>query len=117
MLIIDDDESDQLLMSRAIARAGFEVEISAASSGDEGIEKALKLKPAVVIVDGSLPGMDGFQACAKIKAATNDLKIIVCSGFVDQQVINKARSAGADECCLKTADYGSLINAITHVFV
>lgn len=112
LLIIDDDESDQLLMRMAVHKTGLEAQISVAYSGDEGLEQARLLKPDFIILDSSMPGMNGFEVCRKIKSTDDHVKIIICTGVVDEQIINKSKSIGAEDCCLKTADYGLLVSAI-----
>src|SRR5438045_3272377 len=103
LLIIDDDESDQILMSTAIRQAGLEARISVAGSGEEGIQKANVLQPDLIILDSSLPGMDGFETCRRIKAMEGHSKIIICTGVVDEHILDKAKSVGAEDCCTKTS--------------
>ncbi len=113
LLIIDDDAIDQRLIRESIKSSGFEVEIMVAFSGEEGIKKVNDLKPDVIIVlDTILPGMNGFEACKKIKEIDKNFRIIICTGVVDAVDAAKARAVGADDYCVKTADYLTLINAI-----
>lgn len=112
LLIIDDDQSDQLLMSAALKRAGFKAEIDVANTADEGIRKAILFNPDMIVLDNSMPGIDGLEACTQLRVISSRLKIIVCSGTVDEAIAARAMSAGADRCCLKTPDYGMLIHAI-----
>lgn len=113
LLIIDDDAIDQKLIRESIKKSGFEVEIIVAFSGEDGIKKVNDLKPNVIIVlDTVLPGMNGFETCKKIKEIDKDFKIIICTGVIDAVDAAKARAVGADDYCVKTADYLGLINAI-----
>jgi len=113
LLIIDDDASDQKLIQESIKKVGFDVEITVAFSGEEGIKKVNDLRPKVIIVlDTVLPGMSGFETCRKIKEIDKDLKIIICTGVVDAVDVAKARAFGADDYCVKTADFLPLVNAI-----
>ena len=56
--------------------------------------------------------MNGFETCRKIKEIDRNFKIIICTGVVDAVDAAKARAFGADDYCVKTADYMGLINAI-----
>jgi len=113
LLIIDDDAADQKLIRESIEKIGFEAEIILAFSGEEGIKKVNDLKPNVIIVlDTVLPGMNGFETCKKIKELDKDFKIIICTGIVDAVDAAKARAVGADDYCVKTADFMGLIHAI-----
>ena len=118
LLIVDDDAIDQKLIQESIKKDGLEAEVIVAFSGEEGIKKINDLKPNVIIVlDTVLPGMNGFETCKKIKEMDKNFKIIICTGVVDAVDAAKARAVGADDYCVKTADYMSLINAIKKFIV
>ena len=118
LLIIDDDAIDQKLIRESIKKSGFDAEITVAFSGEDGIKKVNDLKPNVIIVlDTVLPGMNGFETCKKIKETDRGLKIIICTGVIDAVDAAKARAVGADDYCVKTADYMGLINAIKKLIV
>ena len=113
LLIVDDDLSDQMLIQKAIEKAGFNVEVTTARSGEEGLQKVSALNPeAIVVLDHSLPGMDGFEVCKKIKAVDDHLKVIICTGAINSVGEDQAKNAKADDYCLKTSDYQALVNAI-----
>jgi two-component system cell cycle response regulator len=113
LLIIDDDAIDQKLIQESIKRGGLQAEVIVAFSGEEGIKKVNDLRPNVIIVlDTVLPGMNGFETCRKIKEIDENFKIIICTGVIDAVDAAKARAFGADDYCVKTADYLGLINAI-----
>jgi sigma-B regulation protein RsbU (phosphoserine phosphatase) len=69
ILIIDDDLTFQFFLSKVFRTQGYEV--SVASNGEDGLIKARKLKPALIICDWMMPGMDGLEVCKKIKADPN----------------------------------------------
>ncbi len=112
LLIIDDDQSDHMLMQRAMKQAGFEFEITTVFTGEEGMQKVEMLKPHIIILDCSMPGMDGFEVCRKIKEFDSHLKIVICTGVVDTYILSKAKISGADACCFKTPDYKDLMKTL-----
>ena len=112
LLIIDDDPSDQILMKQAIKKSAMDVEIYTASGGKEGIQKIAVLRPRIVIMDNYMPGLNGLETCQVVRSLGDQTKIVICTGVVDDNIIKKAKDSGADECCLKTADYGILINTL-----
>ncbi|MBI3252740.1 MAG: response regulator [Candidatus Omnitrophica bacterium] len=113
VLIIDDSEADRILLHEAIKKAGLEVEVQTARSGEEGVKKANELRPeAIIVLDTLMPGMNGFEACKKIKEMDQDSKVILCTGVVDAVDAAKARAAGADDYCVKTDDYEAVVGAI-----
>ena len=118
LLIVDDDEGDRTLMKKAIEDAGFDLDLYVANSGEEGLKKAEELKPGVIVVlDTSLPGMDGFETCKRIKAIDKNLKVIICTGLIDVVDAGKARAAGADDYCMKTSDFDALVASLRVVMM
>ncbi len=113
ILVIDDNKQDRMIMKIFLAKAGYE-DVSLAESGEEGLEKAISEKPDLVIMDTLLPGMDGFEACRRIKEslAAAAPKIIIMTGTVDAVDAVKAKKMGADDYCVKTADGVSLVEAV-----
>jgi phosphoserine phosphatase RsbU/P len=66
ILIIDDDLTFQFFLTRVFRNQGYEVSVS--SSGEDGMLKARKLKPNLIICDWMMPGMDGLEVCRQVKA-------------------------------------------------
>ena len=82
ILVIDDDESLQDTIAVMLEQEGFRV----ASSGDgrAGYEKALTLKPDLIIVDLRLPGMSGMEICKHLRGAQIQTPIIILSAIGDE---------------------------------
>ena len=113
LLVIDDNSRDRVLVQEAIKTSGLGLEIIFAQSGEEGILQVNKLKPAcIVALDTRLSGIDGFETCRRIKEIDENIKVIIYTGIVDAVDASKARAAGADDFCVKTADGAPLINAL-----
>lgn len=79
VLIIDDSATLRLLMARALQKSGCQV--SVASNGTEGWNKALQERPDCVILDVVLPGLNGFSLCRQLRAMDpeHDLAIVMVS--------------------------------------
>jgi len=116
ILIIDDNDQDQKIMNRYLKEEGFE-DVLFAHNGGEGIEKARSEKPDLIVIDTLLPEMDGFEVCRKIREedGISQVKIIIITGFIDAVDAVKARSVGADDYCVKTSDFSSLIEAVKSI--
>lgn len=113
ILIIDDNDQDRKIIERFIKKAGYE-DIFMAETAEEGFIEVRSKKPDLVIIDTMLPGTDGFEVCKQIRE-TQDLdqpKIIIITGWIDAVDAVKARRAGANDYCVKTSDFSSLIEAI-----
>ena len=113
ILIIDDNEQDRKIMKRFLNRAGYE-HILMAETGEEGVKAAESRKPDLVIIDTLLPGIDGFEACRRIRETHGPAtpKIVMITGSVDAVDAVKARTVGTDDYCVKTRDYAPLIEAV-----
>ncbi|HOY08457.1 MAG TPA: hybrid sensor histidine kinase/response regulator [Candidatus Omnitrophota bacterium] len=116
ILVIEDNEQDQKIIQRFLRSRGVD-DITLASSGQEGIRKACDARPDLVLLDTVLPDMDGFEICRRIKAEmASGVRVIMMTGHVAAVEPEKARDAGADEYCVKTADGRSLLEAVSRVF-
>jgi CheY-like chemotaxis protein len=105
MLVIDDDPSVRDLMVRFMSREGFRVET--ASSGEEGIEKARVLHPAVITLDVLMPGMDGWSVLSTLKADPDldEIPVIMLTMIDDK---NMGYTLGASDYMIKPIDRGRL---------
>lgn len=79
VLIVDDSATDTHLLSEILKKNGYSV--STATSGEEGVVKAKKEKPDVVLMDIVMPGMSGFEATRSIAKdpETASIPVIICS--------------------------------------
>jgi two-component system, NarL family, response regulator NreC len=90
--------------------------IGEASEGNEGIKKALELKPNVVVMDLSMPhGKDGLSATSELKKQMPNVNILILTMHDDEEYLFRAIQAGASGCILKSAPHDELISAIQSV--
>ena len=112
VLIIDDHAILRMgLASLLNAKGGIEV-IGDAANGQTGIQKAIKLKPDVVVMDLMMPGMDGTETTAQLIARAPDAKILILTTFGTSDGITHAIKAGAKGAIMKNCDFGELLTAI-----
>lgn len=99
MLVVDDQPDVRLLIKVVIdvANEGLRV-VAEAASGSEALEKADEIDPAVVIIDEMMPGMDGVETATQMRARRPAQIMIMCSAYLDENVIARARAAGIVEC-------------------
>jgi DNA-binding NarL/FixJ family response regulator len=83
------------------ARRGWKV-VGEAANGREAVEKAIKLKPDVVVVDISMPELDGVEVIRQIRASVPDTKILVLTMHESDQMVRRALDAGANGYLLKS---------------
>ncbi|REE94573.1 LuxR family two component transcriptional regulator [Paenibacillus taihuensis] len=113
LLIVDDHAIVRSgLMTLLNDHTTMEV-VGEAAEGDEGIEKALSLKPDVVLMDLSMPhGKDGLSATAELKKRLPDCSILVLTMHDDHEYLFRAIHAGASGYILKNAPHEELVSAI-----
>lgn len=79
ILIVDDSPSERFVLTQILAGGGFD--ILTAESGEEGIERARRLQPDLILMDVVMPGTNGFQATRALSrdGATKDIPVILCT--------------------------------------
>lgn len=112
ILLIEDNEMNREMLSRRLQRRGFEVDI--AVDGEEGLHKALCNPPALILMDLSLPRMDGWEATRRIKAAQGGqrIPIIALTAHAMSGDREQALAAGADDYDTKPVDLPRLLSKI-----
>jgi len=86
--------------------------VGEAASGEDVVRLALELKPHVVLMDIRMPGLNGVEATAQIRAADPQIGILICSMFKDDASVITAMKAGARGYILKDSDRDDIIRAI-----
>ncbi len=108
ILIIDDDPAIQVLLKRTLAQSGYEILL--ASNGEEGLVRALQFRPALIICDWVMPGMNGLEVCRQVKAAaelsTTFFILLTSLGSVEDRV--KGLDAGSDDFLCKPIEMNEL---------
>jgi DNA-binding NarL/FixJ family response regulator len=100
----------------ALLKSHDDIEVLAeAADGKETIEKAVKLRPDIVLMDIAMPGLGGLEATMEIKKANPDIKILVLSQYDDREYISRLLKAKVSGYILKHAVGTDLISAIRAV--
>jgi two-component system vancomycin resistance associated response regulator VraR len=94
-LIVDDQEDIRLLLRLLIetANEGLTV-VGEAANGREAIERAESMEPVVIVFDEMMPEMNGVEAATQVHRMRPAQVMILCSAYLDDDVIARARSAG-----------------------
>ena len=109
ILIVEDDEMNRDMLSRRLIRKGFEIVI--AIDGEQGISMSKTESPDLILMDMSLPVMDGWEATRAIKNAetTKSIPIIGLSAHAMESDRQKAFQAGCDDYDPKPIELSRLI--------
>ncbi len=112
ILLVEDNEMNRDMICRRLIRRGYKVII--AVDGQEGVEAAFKHQPDLILMDISLPIMDGLEATSLIKASP-DMKripIIILTAHATLEDYNKSHKSGCDEYETKPIEFARLIRKI-----
>jgi phosphoserine phosphatase RsbU/P len=108
ILVIDDDSVIRLLIKKALQNQGHEVIL--ATNGQEGIEQAQQLHPAMIICDWIMPIVDGLEVCRQVRAnanlSTTFFILLTARGGVADRI--QGLNTGADDFLSKPIDIGEL---------
>jgi DNA-binding response OmpR family regulator len=97
-LVIEDAADMRLLATRLLEENGFDV--AAAPDGEEGLAIAEEQRPDLVLLDLSLPGMDGLEVCRRLRASS-DAYIVIVTGREDEHDKVEGLTVGADDYVIK----------------
>ncbi len=110
VLIVEDNELNRDMLSRRLMRQGYEVIM--AVDGEQGIQMALKEYPDLILMDMSLPKMDGWEATQKLKseASTKHIPVIALTAHAMAEDRDKALQAGCDDYDTKPVELPRLLS-------
>ena len=110
VLIIDDSPTEvhvfrQMLMNN-------DIEVSVAKNGEEGIEKAIEIKPDCILMDVVMPGKNGFEVLQELHYINLDIRVIVLTAHADVKSAIEAANLGASDFISKPYDFDELLITI-----
>ncbi len=109
VLLVEDNPENRDMLSRRLIRRGYEIEF--AEDGEEAVRKARDASPALILMDLSLPVMDGWEATRRIKAdaATAGIPVIALTAHAMASDRERALDAGCDDYDTKPVDLERLL--------
>jgi two-component system, cell cycle response regulator DivK len=112
ILLVEDNEMNRDMLSRRLTRNGYEVFL--AMDGQQGAEMALSERPDLILMDMSLPVIDGWEATRRIKAndATRRIPVIALTAHAMAGDREKAMEAGCDDYDTKPVEISRLLGKI-----
>lgn len=112
LLLVEDNEMNRDMLTRRLQRAGFAV--VTAADGAEALERAVADRPAVILMDLSLPVLDGWEATRRLKAdaATRDIPVIALTAHAMDSDRERALAAGCDDFDTKPVELARLLAKI-----
>jgi CheY-like chemotaxis protein len=109
ILLVEDNETNRDMLSRRLLRRGYEVVI--ALDGESGLELAETVQPDLILMDMSLPILDGWEATRRLKAAasTRSIPVIALTAHAMSSDRDKALEAGCDDYDTKPIELSRLL--------
>lgn len=114
ILVIDDDSEIRYSLKRVLETRGYEVQL--AGSGEEGVERASELQPAVIFSDNRMQGISGIEALQHIRNASPDSMVIIMTAYGTTQTAIEAMKFGAFDYIVKPFELKKVLNLTTKAF-
>ncbi|MED1784522.1 response regulator [Brevibacillus fortis] len=114
ILIVDDTAFTRLVLRHMFEKLGIEV-VAEADSGEEAVRNYCLYRPSLVMMDITMPGMNGLAASRKIMELDKDAKIIICSAVARRDTVIKAIQAGARDFIAKPLQFERIEWAVQHL--
>ena len=114
VLIVDDAAFMRMMIKDILSKNGYNV-VGEAENGAKAVEKFNDLSPDLVIMDITMPEMDGIEAVKAIKGIDSDANIIMCSAMGQQAMVIESIQAGAKDFIVKPFQAERVIEAVSKV--
>ena len=111
ILIVDDAAFMRMMIKDILTKNDYEV-LGEAENGLEAVEKYKELNPSLVIMDITMPEMDGIEAVREIKKIDSSARIIMCSAMGQQSMVIEAIQAGAKDFIVKPFQQDRVLEAV-----
>ena len=114
ILICDDAAFMRMMIKDILTKNGYTV-VGEAENGAKAVEKYAELKPDLVLMDITMPEMDGIQALKKIKEADPSATVIMCSAMGQQAMVIESIQSGAKDFIVKPFQADRVLEAVRKV--
>ena len=114
ILICDDAAFMRMMIKDILNKNGYTV-VGEAENGAKAVEKYAELKPDLVLMDITMPEMDGIQALKKIKEADPSATVIMCSAMGQQAMVIESIQSGAKDFIVKPFQADRVLEAVRKV--
>jgi DNA-binding response OmpR family regulator len=117
ILFVNDDLDFVKALSPILEARNYSV--SAASGGEEGLEKARRERPDLILLETRMPDMDGFAVCSRLRAdrITKGIPVIMVSDNGGSESVMKARTSGANDYIVKPVNLVTLLSKLRKFLV
>ena len=114
ILVVDDAAFMRMMIKDILTKNGYNV-AGEAENGAKALDKYNEVKPDLVLMDITMPEVDGIQALKNIKAADPNAKVIMCSAMGQQAMVIESIQAGAKDFIVKPFQPDRVLEAVKKV--
>ncbi len=111
LMLADDHRMLREGLSRSMREQGFDI-VGEAGDGAEAVSLALSVRPDVILMDVTMPEIDGVEACRQVRAQLPDTKVVMLTMHADQGVLTSAIRAGATGYLVKDCSTEEIASAV-----
>lgn len=114
IMIVDDAAFMRMMVKDTLSKGGY-TDICEAADGAEAVQKYAEEKPALVLLDITMPNMDGLEALKTIKAADPDAKVVMCSAMGQEAMVIEAIKSGAKDFIVKPFKANRVLDTVSKI--
>ena len=114
VLIVDDAMFMRMMLKDILSKNGYEI-VGEAANGKEAIDKYIELRPDLVLLDITMPEMDGITALKEIKTIDPQAAVVVCSAMGQQNMVIEAIQNGALDFIVKPFQQNRVLESLRRV--
>lgn len=114
ILLVDDAAFMRMMIKDILSKNGYEI-LGEAENGAKAVEKYKEVNPDLVIMDITMPEVDGIQAVKEIKGIDPNAKIIMCSAMGQQSMVIEAIQSGAKDFIVKPFQADRILEAVKKI--
>ena len=114
ILLVDDAAFMRKVIKDALSKAGYS-DLHEAVDGADAVEKYNSLKPDLVLMDITMPNMDGLEALKAIRAADGNANVVMCSAMGQETMVIDAIKSGAKDFIVKPFKIERVLKTVTSI--
>lgn len=114
IMLVDDAAFMRMMIKKALTASGYD-DFVEAQDGAEAVQKYSEEKPDMVIMDITMPNMDGLQALKKIKEADAGAKVVMCTAMGQESMVVDAIKSGARDFIVKPFNADRIVQTVNAV--
>lgn len=114
ILVVDDAAFMRMMVKDALSKGGY-TDVHEAEDGMRAVEEYEKLKPDLVIMDITMPNLDGLQALKKIKEGHPEATVVMCSAMGQESMVIEAIKSGAKDFIVKPFKPDRILKTVSSI--